>query len=270
MPQEPSASAQAPTQTPNPPTPSTSPQLTRPLHLSTTSLDTDGSWTRVGSRRRDATASSASVKSAAESTANDTGVAASNNSSPVAERAAASTTEDESQPDSFLLHSSTRDRTGENRKTLAEKLLPKPRKTGVDDMLETPDYPTLARVMRVQPLPNEKPASGFSWADYEDNGPSPPHRSATGTPPILHIPLRPQRPSQKRQRTNADKRDAQKAAKADAEAERLATLAKHKRELEKVKMAEQEKERERERKKGKAVSGGMKAGVDEKGRLVWE
>lgn len=35
-------------------------------------------------------------------------------------------------------------------------------------MLETPDYPTLARVMRVQPLPNEKPASGFSWGDYED------------------------------------------------------------------------------------------------------
>jgi hypothetical protein len=35
-------------------------------------------------------------------------------------------------------------------------------------MLETPDYPTVSRVMRVQPLPDEKPASGFSWADYED------------------------------------------------------------------------------------------------------
>lgn len=35
-------------------------------------------------------------------------------------------------------------------------------------MLETPDYPTVSRVMRVQPLPNEKPASGFSWGDYED------------------------------------------------------------------------------------------------------
>jgi len=35
-------------------------------------------------------------------------------------------------------------------------------------MLETPDVPTLARVMRVQPFPDEKPASGFSWADYED------------------------------------------------------------------------------------------------------
>ena len=35
-------------------------------------------------------------------------------------------------------------------------------------MLETPDYPTLARVIRVQPPPDEKPASGFSWGDYED------------------------------------------------------------------------------------------------------
>lgn len=35
-------------------------------------------------------------------------------------------------------------------------------------MLETPDVPGLARVMRVQPRPDEKPASGFSWADYED------------------------------------------------------------------------------------------------------
>lgn len=35
-------------------------------------------------------------------------------------------------------------------------------------MLETSDFPTLSRVMRVQPLPNEKPATGFSWGDYED------------------------------------------------------------------------------------------------------
>jgi hypothetical protein len=35
-------------------------------------------------------------------------------------------------------------------------------------MLETPDHPTLARVIRVQPLPDEKPASGFTWGDYED------------------------------------------------------------------------------------------------------
>lgn len=39
-------------------------------------------------------------------------------------------------------------------------------------MLETPQYPTLARVMRVQPQPHEKPAEGFTWADYEDVDPS--------------------------------------------------------------------------------------------------
>lgn len=37
-------------------------------------------------------------------------------------------------------------------------------------MLEVSDYPNLARVIRVQPLPNEKPATGFSWGDYEDVG----------------------------------------------------------------------------------------------------
>lgn len=35
-------------------------------------------------------------------------------------------------------------------------------------MLETPGYPSISRVMRVRPRPDEKPASGFSWADYED------------------------------------------------------------------------------------------------------
>lgn len=43
----------------------------------------------------------------------------------------------------------------------------------------------------------------------------------------------------KKQRQNAAKRDVQKQAKLDAEAERLAVLAKHKRELERAKMAEQ-------------------------------
>ena len=35
-------------------------------------------------------------------------------------------------------------------------------------MLETPDYPSPSRVIRVTPLPSEKPVAGFSWADYED------------------------------------------------------------------------------------------------------
>lgn len=38
----------------------------------------------------------------------------------------------------------------------------------VCSMVETPDVPTLARVMRVQPRADEQPAAGFSWADYED------------------------------------------------------------------------------------------------------
>ena len=37
-------------------------------------------------------------------------------------------------------------------------------------MLEISDYPNLARVIRVHTLPNEKPATGFSWGDYEDVG----------------------------------------------------------------------------------------------------
>lgn len=35
-------------------------------------------------------------------------------------------------------------------------------------MLETPLYPTLSRVIRVTPGPDDKPAQGFSWDDYED------------------------------------------------------------------------------------------------------
>jgi len=35
-------------------------------------------------------------------------------------------------------------------------------------MLEQSDFPTLARVMRVQPRPDESPVPGFSWEDYGD------------------------------------------------------------------------------------------------------
>ena len=70
----------------------------------------------------------------------------------------------------------------------------------------------------------------------------------------------------KRQRQNAARREAQKASKASAEADRLATLAKHKRELERERMAEQFANGGV---KGK-ISGGMKASVDANGKLVWE
>ena len=35
-------------------------------------------------------------------------------------------------------------------------------------MVEEVDEPSVARVLRVRPNPGEKPAPGFSWADYED------------------------------------------------------------------------------------------------------
>lgn len=192
-------------------------------------------------------------------------------------------------------------------------------------MLETPDYPALSRVMRVQPRPDEKPAPGFAWGDYEDVNADPnastsapaaaevrggadndadgedddndgwgvvKGRARTSTCPILTYIFRsnespttetPRDPStqasqsnsasqssaeqSKRQRQNAVKRDAQKANKAAAEAERLATLARHKRELERTKMLEQYAGGG----KGKKVtSGGMKATVDANGKMVWE
>jgi hypothetical protein len=68
----------------------------------------------------------------------------------------------------------------------------------------------------------------------------------------------------KRQRQNAARRERQKDVKADEEAQRIAALAKHKRELERVRMAEQ---LAAPRSK---IGGGMKAAVDAGGKLVWE
>lgn len=69
----------------------------------------------------------------------------------------------------------------------------------------------------------------------------------------------------KKQRQNAAKRDAAKSDKNVAEAERLATLAKHKRSLEKIRMDEQFAS------KGKSkLSGGQSASIDENGRMVWQ
>lgn len=115
-------------------TPSTSSsQLTRPLQQSTASLDTDGSWTRVGSHRRATDADSSAPSGEVDPTTSDAGITPSvtGNSSPVLERRASTSTEDES----FLLNVNTSSRnSGDNRRTLAEKLLPKPRKTGVDEL----------------------------------------------------------------------------------------------------------------------------------------
>lgn len=108
---------------------SSSSQMTR-LQESTASNDTDGSWTRVGSVRRHTPLPKDSTASFDATTSDpDTGLTPqTGNSSPIAERGT------EGEESSFLLDIDSRE-SGENpRKTLAEKLLPKPRKTGVDEL----------------------------------------------------------------------------------------------------------------------------------------
>jgi len=154
-------------------------------------------------------------------------------------------------------------------------------------MLETSDFPTLSRVMRVKPLPDEQPATGFSWGDYEDvrvtdggendaDGEDDgwdvvtskrPKRSSTFTASTTVASTSKDPESlTKKQRQNAKLREKEKAKKAAEEADRLARLADHKRTLEKERILEQYSKKS----SGKAPSGGMKATVDEQGKLVWE
>ncbi|KAJ3838547.1 hypothetical protein EV361DRAFT_897090 [Lentinula raphanica] len=245
-------------------------------------MESDGEWTQV-SRRADRIHTSSSsiaggMSDVGQTTSNTTG-----SSSPVDTRTEEDVDQEEERPMSGP---------GEQN-TLAKRLLPKPRKTGVEDMLATSDSPSYSRVMRVQS--GDKPAAGFSWGDYEDAGGDNPgleldadsaepdedegwgvvkrggrpknrlassQQSASSTSRIETAP----ETMTKRQRQNAARRDAEKSAKAAAEQERLATLARHKRELERAKMDAQFG-------KGggkKATSGGMKAVIDEKGKLVWD
>ncbi|KDQ51078.1 hypothetical protein JAAARDRAFT_140884 [Jaapia argillacea MUCL 33604] len=221
--------------------------------------DTDSSWTQVSRKKK---AGDSEKDLGLNVPTSEVGGSTTGTSSPVNER-----TEDEVR--------STREEK-ENRRTLAEKMLPKPRKTGVEDMLEIPDHPSVARVMRVSPQPGEKPASGFSWADYEDvhvdstndadgeddggwgvvksRGRSKIERtSSSHSDSASQGPTKAPESLTKKQRQNAAKREAQKAAKAESAAEQAAALAKHKRELEKIRMGE------------KSV-----ASVDGKGKLVWD
>ncbi|KAG8795426.1 hypothetical protein FRC12_014589 [Ceratobasidium sp. 428] len=191
-------------------------------------------------------------------------------------------------------------------RTLAERLLPAGRKTGVEDMLETPQYPDVARVMRVKPTEGQQPAPGYTWGDYEDVDEnkvvsmddeetdeggwgvvtsrrtyftlslmtsrltfiSGPQRSQTLTQASSQASKQPSTETlSKKQRQNAAKRDAAKAAKVDSEADRQARLAAHKREQERERIAQQYAKPAPG--KGKA-SGGMTASVNEKGSLVWD
>lgn len=162
-------------------------------------------------------------------------------------------------------------------------------------MEDEPLQPTLARVMAVRPTPAEKPAKGFSWGDYEDyTGADEGTTSADGgsnsdvweqvkskkktraatlglassTDSLSRSGSGAQdasEPVTKKQRQNAEKREAAKAEKDAAERERVERLAKHKKELEKSRIAEQF---DSSGKKG--LSGGMQATVEEGGKLVWE
>ncbi|KAF9777289.1 hypothetical protein BJ322DRAFT_1188085, partial [Thelephora terrestris] len=236
-------------------------------HLGEAGLEDPEAWTRVESRRKLKSQPSDS-KGGPQDAVSDAGITTSvtGNSSPP--------TDDEAGP---IAQPESSSGSKENRKTLAEKLIPKPRKTGVEDMLEEPDQPSVARVMRVQPNSGEKPAPGFTWADYEDvhaaaaedadgedDGGWGVVKSRTRTSTFLSFTfvslVDVGSEMTKKQRQNAAKREAQKAAKAEAEAQRQVNLAKHKRELEKTRIAEQYS------KKG----GGSSASVDNKGHLVWD
>ncbi|KII87029.1 hypothetical protein PLICRDRAFT_55089 [Plicaturopsis crispa FD-325 SS-3] len=234
-------------------------------HEKASSDDTDGSWTRVKPRRAAHPVDAAAGPSNADasvSTGTGTG------------------TEDDDEEQTPPA------RAPDNVRTLAEKLVPKPRKTKVDDMLPQTG-PALARVMRVQPRPDEKPAGGLSWGDYEDveeraadggdeddgwgvvkgkgsrklNAPTTgaqtasPAKAASSSTETLT----------KRQRQNAAKRDAARSAKAEADAVQAALLAQHKRELERERMKAQQSGG-----RSKLTSGGSTATVDGNGKLVWD
>ncbi|CAE6437611.1 unnamed protein product [Rhizoctonia solani] len=218
----------------------------------------DGAWTRVETRRKDG---------------KNTGV--------LSDGLTTSVTGTEDEADERV-----------KQRTLAERMLPAGRKTGVEDMLETPQYPDVARVMRVKPVDESQPAPapGYSWGDYEDADENKvismddeetdeggwgvvksrkPKRSQTVTQSSTTQAKPTSDPSamNKKQRQNAAKRDASKTAKAEAEEERQAKLAAHKRALEREKIAQAYAKPAAG--KGKA-SGGMTASVNDKGSLVWD
>jgi hypothetical protein len=250
---------------------------TLPIRSSSPSFDTDSSWMRIDTRQtaRGANTGSDNQILAITTDMTSSDVGPSTGDSPIAER----TDEDESlSPDAGT--------PGDKRRTLAERLLPRHRKTAVDDMLERPDYPGLARVMRVQPRADEAPAPGFSWKDYEDVDDSSytlndadgegdgewgivkgKGRSKVSRPSSTPSQLVQQVPQAltKKQRQNAKKHQMLKDAKAEAETERLAKLAERRRALEREKIIDQSR-----RGGGKQTSGGMQATVDSRGKLVWD
>ncbi|KAG2136079.1 uncharacterized protein EDB93DRAFT_790708 [Suillus bovinus] len=257
---------------------------TSQIRSSSPSFDTDSSWMRIDTRqtaRGAKTARSDNQILAITTDMTSSDVGPSTGHSGIAE----CTDEDES----ASLDAGT---PGDKPRTLAERLLPKPRKTAVDDMLERPSYPNLARVMRVQPRADEMPAPGFSWKDYEDVDIDEDVHASSGTvnnadaeddnqwgtvkgkgrskvsrPSTTPLQVVQQAPGAltKKQRQNAKRNQMLKEAKADAEVERQAKLAERKRALERQQIINQSRHGG-----GKQTSGGMQATVDSRGKLVWD
>ncbi|KAF7794456.1 hypothetical protein EIP86_005590 [Pleurotus ostreatoroseus] len=238
-------------------------------------LDADGPWTRVESRKRPPRQAQESAAGAtpAEPVVSDPGITTSVTGS------VTGTTEDEREQEQEQEQEMQQPvREPENRRTLAEKLLPKPRKTGVEDLLEIPDVPTVARVMRIKPGPDDHPAQGFSWGDYEDVDERGTADDADGEDeggwivknsrrpkpksPAAQAPQTASESMTKKQRQNKAKNEAAKAAKEEAEEQRLQLLEAHNRELRQARIADQYAS-------GKKVSGGMKASVSG-GHMVFE
>lgn len=163
----------------------------------------------------------------------------------------------------------------ESQQTLAERLVPRAPETKVDDMLEVPNDPSLARVMRIAPGPNDVPATG-SWADYDDVSAEDmgdddgfmPVKSRGKQRAARQVssdssapPMRATETQTKRQRQNAARREVEKDAKALADRQREQALEKHRRErITDIYSTGG----------GKTVSGGQRATVDENFKLSWE
>lgn len=130
---------QPPMTSSSPVTATPAPQLTRPLKQSTTSIDTDGSWTRVGRSKGKSTGDPSHSAAPTSTTTSDAGMTTTSptaDSSPVTGLSTSATLDEDrgGEEASFLLNANERESGDNNRRTLAEKLLPKPRKTGVDEL----------------------------------------------------------------------------------------------------------------------------------------
>jgi len=163
-------------------------------------------------------------------------------------------------------------------------------RTGVEDML--PPSPPPARVLKIVPGPNDRPAPGFNWGDYEDADISThdadededdegwgvvrsrrSFRTTTtssgfseeGGKSSSSAPSKASETMTKRKRQNKTRSEQEKADKIAAEKERERLLREHKRGLEKLRMEEQSRTS-----KSKELSGGSKSSLDSSGHLVWE